>query len=118
MNKKKNFEYIIVSTIYNENEYKYNEINGEKQEKPDFILRRNNGIEFGVEVTELYYNETSARLKKRPKYVEDIKRGEIDKRDIKLLHVNSLYLDIGNDNEPDYQFLFNNFTIPQYTEND
>lgn len=43
---------------------------------------------------------------------------EVDKRDIKPLHINSLYLDIGNDNEPNYQFLFNKFTIPEYTEND
>lgn len=117
MNKKEN-ELNIVKIIYNEKEYKYNEENGYNQEKPDFVLQKSNGEKFGVEVTELYYDETSARLKKRPRYVEDIKRGEIDKRDIKPLHVTSLYLDIGNDNEPDYQFLFNNFTIPQYTEND
>ena len=64
LNKKKNFEFLIVNTIYNESEYKYNEKNGESQEKPDFILKKNNRIEFGVEVTELYFDETSARLKK------------------------------------------------------
>ena len=118
LNKKKNFEFLIVNTIYNKSEYKYNEKNGESQEKPDFILKKNNRIEFGVEVTELYFDETSARLKKRKKYIEDIKKGEVDKRDIKPLHLTSVYLDIGNDNESDYQFLFNDFTIPQHTEKD
>lgn len=115
---KKNHEYNIVRVIYNEKEYKYNEENGYSQEKPDFVLQRGSEEKFGVEVTELYYDGTSARIKNRKNYLEDIKKGEVDKRDITTLHITALYLDVGNDNEPDYQFLFNEFSIPEYTEND
>ncbi|MHC6181052.1 hypothetical protein ACYUJ6_14595 [Clostridium sp. JNZ X4-2] len=36
----------------------------QESEQPDFILSYNADIKFGVEVTELYYDGTSARLKK------------------------------------------------------
>ena len=35
-----------------------------ESEKPDFILTYNAVIKFGIEITELYYDGTSARLKK------------------------------------------------------
>lgn len=117
MNKKEH-EHNIVKIIYNEKEYKYNEENGYNQEKPDFVLQKSNGEKFGVEVTELYYDETSARLKNRKNYLEDIRSGEIDKNDIKPLKIISTYIDIGNENKTNYQFLYNSYTIPEYTEDD
>lgn len=117
MNKKER-EYNIVRMIYNENEYKYNEENGYNQEKPDFILQRGNEEKFGVEVTELYYNETSARLKNRKNYPEDIRRGKTDKNDIKPLKIVNTYLNIGDSNENNYQFFYSSYTLPKYTEDD
>lgn len=115
---KKDHEHNIVKVIYNGKDYKYNEENGYSQEKPDFVLQRGNEEKFGVEVTELYYDGTSARLKNRKNYLEDIRRGEIDKNDIKPLKITSTYIDIGDENKTNYQFLYNSYTIPEYTEDD
>ena len=38
----------------------------QESEQPDFILTYNAVIKFGIEITELYYDGTSARLKKAP----------------------------------------------------
>lgn len=43
----------------------------QESEQPDFVLTYNNGNKFGVEITELYYDGTSARLKKG-KYIEQL----------------------------------------------
>lgn len=117
MNKKER-EYKIIKIIYNEKEYKYNEENGDNQEKPDFVLQRGSEEKFGVELTELYYDGTSARLKNKKNYLEDIRIGKIDKNDIKPLKIMPTYIDIGNENKTDYQFLYNSYTIPEYTEDD
>lgn len=39
------------------------EITFEESEQPDFILKYGVGLEHGVEITELYYDGTSARIK-------------------------------------------------------
>ncbi|OBR92660.1 hypothetical protein CLRAG_23660 [Clostridium ragsdalei P11] len=36
----------------------------QESEQPDLILKYNADIKFGIEITELYYDGTSARLKK------------------------------------------------------
>lgn len=43
----------------------------QESEQPDFILEYNADIKFGIEITELYYDGTSARLKKG-KYVNQL----------------------------------------------
>lgn len=57
-------------------------------ESPDFVLKDSNGRVFGVEVTEHFADETSARLKKMPNYADKvINKKYIDKDDIKTLEI-------------------------------
>ena len=42
-----------------------------ESEQPDFILEYGKGVEYGVEITELFYNGTSARLK-NGKYINEL----------------------------------------------
>ena len=58
----------ILNEIYTDNMFEIQE-----SEQPDFVLKnKNNNEKFGVEVTELYHNESSARLKNYPGYFEKI----------------------------------------------
>ena len=61
LNKKEEKE--ILNSLYSEQE---NTI--EESERPDFILSKDGKRKFGVEITELFYNESSARLKKHKEY--------------------------------------------------
>lgn len=63
---KKEKELLVLKNIYYDNK-----ITIISSEQPDFII---DGIneKFGVEVTDYYYNESSARLKNKPEYFESI----------------------------------------------
>lgn len=41
-------------------------------EEPDFILKTHSHLKFGVEITEYYYSESNARLRKIPNYFNDL----------------------------------------------
>ena len=81
--------------IYNPNEYGIIEF-----EQPDFILEDKKGNEFGVEVTQLFLDESSARLKNKQNYLEDIiKNNKFDKRDVGILNVGEIVALDNNNNE-------------------
>lgn len=65
--KKDNIEYDILSCIFEEG--KQCEI--VKSEQPDFILKFQS-VSVGVEITELYFDSTSARLKNKQGYIKDL----------------------------------------------
>ncbi|WP_420768268.1 hypothetical protein ACNR9V_12935 [Parageobacillus thermoglucosidasius] len=67
MNKKQNEMYILKSVYKTE---KYKEV--KQIEEPDFIITNHSNIKFGVEVTEYYYSETDARLRKIQNYFQDL----------------------------------------------
>lgn len=93
--KKKSVEKGILHVIYNPNEYDIIEF-----EQPDFILEDKNGNEFGVEITQLYLDESSARLKNKPNYLEDIiQNNKLDKRDVGILNLGEIVALDDNDNE-------------------
>lgn len=87
---KKNEEYNVVKKIY-QNE----KCNIEDSEEPDFIIKTETE-KFGVEVTEYYYNESSARLKNYNGYIEKILRNSydetLDKRDVGMIEKHRLYI--------------------------
>ena len=89
MNKKEK-EKKILSCIYNSDE-----IHIEESEHPDFIIKAAKET-FGVEITEFYYNETTARLINFKGYKERIMNSEnssiLDKSDIGKVSKNKLYL--------------------------
>lgn len=62
---KKESEIRILKMIFGD------KVNFRESEQPDFILEYGKGIEYGVEITELFYNGTSARLK-NDKYINDL----------------------------------------------
>jgi hypothetical protein len=45
-------------------------------EAPDFVIRRRGGVQFGVEIAELYHSQTAARLERIPEYTEELLRGQ------------------------------------------
>jgi len=72
----------ILSKIFKK-PFEYNIL---KSEKPDFIIsynsRANKTVNVGMEITELYYNDSSARLKNKNEYVKNVIDGEkIHKKD-------------------------------------
>lgn len=77
----------ILRMVYSEDKYV---VEGEI-EQPDFRLNTlDDGFVFGVEITELYANESSARLKKIDNYVNDIidnekYRHKKDKKDLPIV---------------------------------
>lgn len=96
-NEKKNKELIILNKLYN-----YKNIKNSKQffeiiesERPDFIIKAQDET-FGVEITEFYYNESTARLKNYPGYFNKIisstSNKVLDKKDIGILSHNKLYI--------------------------
>lgn len=56
--RKKEAEMQILKKVFGEN------IVCEESEQPDFILKYGENVKYGVEITELYYDGTSARIKK------------------------------------------------------
>ena len=80
--RKKEVEIQILQKVFGEN------IVYEESEQPDFILKHGENIQHGVEITELYYDGTSARIKNE-KYIKELfeKRRywhKDDKRKIKI----------------------------------
>lgn len=90
MNSKKEKERKAVNQFYKENSVEI--IN---YEKPDFIIKTNDET-FGVEVTDYYYNESSARIKNFKGYTEKILNSNddsvLDKRDIDKITKLRLYV--------------------------
>lgn len=89
MNKKEQ-ELIILKQVYKKDKVEITE-----SEKPDFII---NGIKerFGVEITEYYYNESSARLKNKSGYFDKIIKSKDDsvltKKDKGLITREAIYI--------------------------
>ena len=98
---KKQKEYEILRMIY-----KNEKINAILSEEPDFILENKNE-KFGVEVTEYYFNESSARLKNYKGYSEKILQSKsqnvLDKRDRGFIQKVGLYIKNTSNNK--YEFL-------------
>lgn len=67
---------MILSKVFSEKEFDI-----EETEKPDFILtNKKSQEEFGVEVTELFINQSSARIKKIPNYISQILNSEDERK--------------------------------------
>lgn len=110
-NEKKNKEYQLLNKIYNSEKIRI-----EKSESPDFIIHTKTS-EFGVEITEFYYSETSARLKNRNEYIDNIWRNDIDKRDRGLIIKPKVYMKSANEDVYKYlgetvAFKYNDSYIP------
>jgi len=78
----------ILWSVYRDDEFKEQAREGD--ERPDFVLRRNGGVNsFGVEVTELYQSESLARIGRIPTYGRDLLAGgrHIHKADLRELKV-------------------------------
>lgn len=110
---KKDNEKIILNKIYNTNI-----LNIIETEEPDFIIESKNEI-FGVEITEFYYNESTARLINYNGYKEKILNSKdnsiLDKSDIGKITRKELY--IYNEKENNWIFLKNYIGI-RYSENE
>ena len=80
---KKHKEYQVLKRIYTSNKIRI-----QSSERPDFIIESKKE-KFGVEITEYYYNETSARLKNYKGYAEKILKSNsidiIDQRDKEVI---------------------------------
>lgn len=68
MEEKKLKEISILNKIYSESKYK----KVTKRENPDFEIEHSSGYKFGVEIIELYFSESNARIKNIPYYVSNI----------------------------------------------
>jgi hypothetical protein len=81
-------EYAILQKIYPGSKFK----NIVKRENPDFEIKHNTGYKFGVEITELYFSETNARVMNIPGYFDNIfsNRNYIHKDDIEKLKIGKL----------------------------
>lgn len=93
MDEKKKEEYNIVKRIYSDVEYDI-----EFSEKPDFIInKKGEKDKFGVEVTELFYSQSSARLKKIPYYSLKLLKEGIPRKDQGILGEHELYIKDGDE---------------------
>lgn len=93
-NIKKQNEYKILSKIYN-NSSRYVI---ESCEQPDFIIfDKKTNKKFGVEITELYYSSSSAKLKNIPNFVKDCLENGIPRKDQKILSEHLIYMDVNNE---------------------
>lgn len=65
------------------------------QDKPDFLITNNVGDTFGVEITQLFTNESDARLKNIPNYTEELldKKKYRHKNDIEVLKVENILIE-------------------------
>ena len=95
MDEKKEKEKIILKKIYNEkNKNKYRLVD-DTAEKPDFTMEDlKNGDIFGVEVTNMYYDEFSARLKEIPNYIGEMLKNGIPRKATGILNKHQLYIEI------------------------
>ena len=94
MNKDVN-EIIALMKLYNsDNERRYMLID-QDCEDPDFkLIDLYKNKKFGVEVTDLYYSSTSARIKKLPDFIEKALEFGVSKKDKKNLQLIERYLKI------------------------
>lgn len=94
--RKKEAEKQILKKVFGEN------VLAEESEQPDFILKYGENIKHGVEITELYYDCTSARIKNK-RYILELLKGKKHwhKDDKKKLKVHSItYFPQSNGNLP------------------
>ena len=109
---KKHKEYLILKKLYNKEG-----LNIEPSESPDFVIESSDD-RFGVEITEYYYNESSARLKNYKGYSEKILKSDsskiLDKRDKGFITKTSLFIKDPKDCE--YKFLMNTIQL-KYNDN-
>lgn len=81
-------------------------------DKPDFVIEGQDE-KFGVEITDYYYNDSSARLKNMPGYIERILNSNddsvLDKRDKGLISKTTLYLMDTRDNQ--YKYVGDNVAL-------
>jgi hypothetical protein len=83
---KKRKERVIFEMVYDESAFSF----VHQQESPDIVLAyRSVPAPFGVEITELYYSESEARLHNLPSYAQEILDGKPHRhrKDIELLQV-------------------------------
>lgn len=94
INIKKQNEYKILSKIYNDS----SRYVIESREQPDFVIfDKETNKKFGVEITELYYSPSSAKLKNIPNFVKCCLENGIPKKDQKRLSVHLIYMDVNNE---------------------
>ena len=104
---KKNKELLVLKEIYHDDKVIITE-----SECPDFII---NGIDekFGVEVTNYYYNESSARLKNKPGYFESIINSPdntiLTQRDKGIITKQTIYVKEPDDDK--YKFLLDSVGV-------
>lgn len=107
---KKEKEYRILNKVYTDPKIRI-----QSSEEPDFIITANDE-RFGVEITEFYYNEASARLKNYPGYIEKILSSStmdiLNKNDKGIIEKHSLYV---KSNNGKYQF-FSDVIEVKYNE--
>lgn len=78
----------LINKVYNKKDYIIKE-----SEQPDFIIKKKGEKkEFGVEVTKLYYSQSSAKLKIYPKYREKFLKEGIPRKDQGYLGIHQLYI--------------------------
>lgn len=94
MGVKKEDEWKILRKVYNDDtKYKIQE-----SEKPDFIINDIASNEnFGVEITKLYYNESSAKLKEIPNCVSMMLKNGIPRKDQGILSVHKIYISLNDE---------------------
>ncbi len=110
----KNKEREILELVYR-GEKNYKIIDDEETEKPDFIVKNIKTDElFGVEITNLYYNPTSAKLKNISGYSNDLQK-KVPKSDKKYVSTHKIYLDVGNG---DYAYLTDRICLKNHTMED
>lgn len=94
---KKDKEKVILRRIYNKKNDNLYELLEDKGEKPDFILKDiKTNEKFGVEVTKLYYNQSTARLKEIPNYETKLLKNGIPRKDKDTLGRHQIYVSINN----------------------
>lgn len=95
---KKELERKILEKVYNKTNEKIYKIIDNNSEKPDFVLKdlKSNEL-FGVEITKLYYNESSARLKEIPNYTHKLLQNGIPRKDKGILNPHQIYISINNE---------------------
>ena len=97
MDEKKEKEKTILKKIYNDKNKKQYALIDDTSERPDFIMKDlgNNEL-FGVEITNMYYNQFSARLKEIPNCVENMLKNGIPRKAQGILNKHQLYIELDN----------------------
>lgn len=95
---KKTQELKILEKVYNSTNNNLYKIIDDKSEKPDFILKDlKNNEEFGVEITKMYYNQSSARLKEISNYVSKLLNNGIPRKDQGILSPHQIYISVNDE---------------------